>query len=416
MTTSFYDRAIAADRRGNLQEARALLHEAVRAGEDRARTVLAGVLLDGRGGPVDPQGAVAVLEPLEASDPLARRMLATAIALGPDGFPAAASRRLEHARAGDREAAVELGVLLADIQPALAFELLNGAARRGAGLAAAALIHFARQRGGIWPELDSWLTGLTATAYPLAGPLKAAMQALERVPEPPRIPADTGDFSALAPEWGLDDLAGTVLHENPAVRSRTAAISPVMCDYLLAASWPVLRRAEIFNTLTGKTNLDPHRKAYSTSIGRSLQALPVAYMTARMAACTGASALHGEGLAVLLYYPGDEYRQHLDCFADDDGWASAELAAQGQRRATALTVLSDRFEGGETRFDRMDVQWRGRTGDMLTFVNVTDSGAPEPLSLHAGSAITSGWKALASLWVRERIPGASGIAERGPSR
>lgn len=413
MTTSFYDRAIAADRRGDLQEARALLHEAVRAGEDQARTVLAGVLLDGRGGPVDPQGAVEALEPLEAGDPLARRMIATAIALGPDGFPAAASRRLQHARAGDREAAVELGVLLAEARPALAFELLNDAARRGAGLAAAALIHFARQ-GGLWPELEAWLTGLAGTAYPLAGPLKIAMQALERVPEPPTLPPDPDGFCALAPQWGLDGLAATVLHEDPPVLARSAAISPVMCDYLLAASWPVLRRAEIFNTQTGKTNLDPHRKAYSTSIGRSLQALPIAYMTARMAACTGASALHGEGLAVLLYYPGDEYRQHLDCFADDDGWASAELAAQGQRRATALTVLSDRFEGGETRFDRIGVQWRGRTGDTLTFVNVTASGEPEPLSLHAGSAITTGWKALASLWVRERIPGPAGIAERTP--
>jgi prolyl 4-hydroxylase len=411
--TSYYDRAIRADRQGDLCEARSLLQRAVSEGEERARLTLAGVLLDGRGGPVDPQGALAALHPIEAADPLARRMLAAAIALGPGGMAAAAQKRLEHARNGDREAAVDLGVLLIAHAPALALELLSDAARRGSGLAAAALLQLAREHGGLWPELEQQLGALLSSAYPLAGPLKASMAELPRIGAPPQMEDDAGGFDRLDPAYGLDSDADTPLSDAPAIRARQGAIAPAVCNYLLAASWPDLRRAEVFNAQSGRTQEHPHRKAYSTSLPRSLQALPVLHMSARMAAATGARPLHGEGLAVLIYYPGDEYRQHLDCFTDDDGWASAELAAQGQRRATALTALNERFEGGETVFPRLDVGWRGRTGDMLTFENVTADGSPDPMSLHAGSAVRSGWKALASLWVRERVPGETGIAERG---
>lgn len=409
---SFYERALLADRAGDLCSARDLLQRAVEAGENQARLPLAGVLLDGRGGPVDAPAAATALSPIETDDPLARRMLATAIALGPGGMPEAAQRRLHHARTGDREAAVELGVLLASFAPGLSFELLSGAARRGAGLAVAALAHAARTGGGVWPELDQQLNELLASGYPLAGPLKTMTAALPRVPHPPHIDGTEYSFGQLDPAAGLDGQACSTLGNAPSIRAHEAAILPAVCDYLLAASWPALRRAEIFNTQSGRTNADPHRKAYATSIPRSLQALPVLHMSARMAACTGATPLHGEGLAVLVYYPGDEYRQHLDCFADDNGWASAELAAQGQRRATALTVLNARFEGGETVFPRLDVSWRGQPGDLLTFENVTADGSPDPSSLHAGAPVKSGWKALASLWIREREPGQTGIAER----
>ncbi|HCY56271.1 MAG TPA: peptidyl prolyl 4-hydroxylase subunit alpha, partial [Oceanicaulis sp.] len=67
---------------------------------------------------------------------------------------------------------------------------------------------------------------------------------------------------------------------------------------------------------------------------------------------------------------------------------------------------------GETKFPRLDISWRGKKGDVLSFENVTRDGSPDPLSLHQGLPVTSGWKALASLWVREQAPGASGIAER----
>lgn len=409
--STFYDRALQADRAGDLPGARALLQQAVEAGEAQARVPLAGVLIDGRGGPVDAEAAIAALAPAEHHDPLARRMLATAIALGPQGLAAGAASRFAHARAGDREAAVETGILLIRDNPDAAAHLLLDAARRGSGLGVAALVELARERGETWAELDSQLGRLQASGHPLAPSLASRLKGLPVSPLPPDTSApDSVNFSFLE-DAGASSVREP-LHEKPRITANASALSVALCDYVLGMSWPGLKRAEIFNTLTGRTNPDPHRKAYTTSLPRSLQSIPVALMTARMAEATGASALHGEGLAILVYYPGDEYRPHLDCFAADDGWASAELAAQGQRRATALTALNQAYEGGATQFSRLDLAWRGRTGDILTFENVTTDGNPDPMSLHAGSAVTSGWKALASLWVRERIPGANGIAER----
>lgn len=407
-----FDEAIAADRSGEMLRSRRLLQSALKSGDDRARLPLAGLLLDGRGGPVDLDGAVKVLEPMEAGNAIARRMLTTAMALRPGGFPGAIRRRLEHARKGDRDAAVQLGVLLLDSHPAQSFDLLQGAARQGAGLAAAALLHHARNHGGLWPELEHWLIGLAATAYPLAGPLKTAMTDMPRTSRAPVLATDPEELERLDTAWPTSEASRTTLSETPSIQSYNAMVSHASCDYLLAAVWPTLRRAEVFDPVSGRTSLDAHRKAYSASIPRSFQDLAIARIVACMSACAGTSAAFAENLAILLYYPGDEYKPHLDCFTSDDGWASAELAAQGQRRATSLVSLNGGYSGGETKFPRLDISWRGKKGDVLSFENVTRDGSPDPLSLHQGLPVTSGWKALASLWVREQAPGASGIAER----
>ena len=410
--SSLFDEAIEAGRLGNSHASRQLLQSALASGDERARLPLAGMMLDGRGGPIDPDGTVAVLEPVEPGHAIARRMLATAMALGPGGFPGAIQRRLEHAQAGDRDAAVQVGVLLLNSHPAQSFELLQGAARQGAGLAAAALLHHAKNHKGLWPELERWLNELMATGYPLAGPLKTEMAQMPRTSRAPVLPADTEGFEMIGLARPMSATSPAELSEAPSIRSHTAVVSHASCDYLLAAAWPTLRRAEVFDPVTGRTSLDAHRKAYSASIPRSFQDLAIARVVADMATCAGTSASFAENLAILLYYPGDEYKLHLDCFTSDDGLASAELAAQGQRRATSLAPLNGSYGGGETRFPRLDINWRGEKGDVLSFVNVTAAGSPDPLSLHQGAPVVSGWKALASLWVREQMPGTAGIAER----
>ncbi|MFC4724998.1 2OG-Fe(II) oxygenase [Glycocaulis abyssi] len=391
---------------------RQLLQAALRSGDERARLPLAGMLLDGRDGPIDPDGAIEVLEPAEPGNAIARRMLTTAMALRPGGFPDAVRRRLEHARAGDRDAAVQMGVLLLDSHPAQSLELLQGAARQGAGLAAAALLHHAKNHEGLWPELEDWLNALMSAGYPLAGPLKTAMANMARTSHAPVLPADTDGLEHLDPASRAAKASPAQLGETPRIQSHSAAVGHALCDYLLAAAWPTLRRAEVFDPVTGRSSQDAHRKAYSASIPRSFQDLVVARIVADMAACTGTTTAFAENLAILLYYPGDEYKPHLDCFTSDEGWAGAELTAQGQRRATTLAALNSGYEGGETRFPRLDLSWRGEKGDMLSFENVTRDGTPDPLSLHQGLPVTAGWKALASLWVREQAPGAAGIAER----
>ncbi len=407
-----YAKALAADRHGDAAATRALLREAADAGDDRARLPLAGTLIDGRGGPVEPEEAVRALEPLESSNPIARRMIVTALALGPGGWGAAALRRAAHGRTGEREAALELGLLAADTDQETGRLLLVRAAGQGSGHALAALARLAASDGAVWPGLVQQIDALGRAGHPLAGPLKALLNGLPETAAPPAAGEPDWDAAAQAVGSGPPTRAGTPLSGSPAIAAHPGAVSPILCDYLLGAAWPMLQRAKIFDASIGRTREDPHRRAHAASIPQSMMDLPMLSIQARMAAAADMPLDRAEALAVLVYQPGDEYRAHFDFFSDDDGWASAEIAARGQRAATALAALNTQYEGGETVFPRAEVSWRGALGDVLTFRSLLEDGSTDLKTLHAGAPVASGWKALASLWLRERAVGPDGVAVR----
>jgi prolyl 4-hydroxylase len=67
-----------------------------------------------------------------------------------------------------------------------------------------------------------------------------------------------------------------------------------------------------------------------------------------------------------------------------------------------LVYLSDDYEGGETRFERTGLAYRGRAGDALLFRNADAGGRPDPMSLHYGRPVARGVKYLASRWIRAK--------------
>ena len=117
----------------------------------------------------------------------------------------------------------------------------------------------------------------------------------------------------------------------------------------------------------------------------------------RLAALAGEPKDHGEFLGVLNYNQGQEYRPHSDWLPPGN-----ELERSGQRVATTLIYLNDDYEGGETHFLEPDLKFKGATGDVLAFRNVTATGDPDNESRHAGLPVTSGAKWLGSKWFREK--------------
>ena len=94
----------------------------------------------------------------------------------------------------------------------------------------------------------------------------------------------------------------------------------------------------------------------------------------------------------MRYQPGQHYRPHLD----------AVPGLANQRALTLLVYLNEDYDGGETRFTRLGLTHRGRKGDGLLFANCLPDGRPDPLSEHAGLAVRSGTKRIASRWIRQR--------------
>ena len=99
-----------------------------------------------------------------------------------------------------------------------------------------------------------------------------------------------------------------------------------------------------------------------------------------------------EAAQIFHYAAGQEFRPHVDYIE----------GAAVQRIATFLVYLNDDFDGGETWFPYVDLRARTKKGGAVFFHNVDDAGAPDPMSVHAGTAPTSGEKWLLSQWVRDQ--------------
>jgi prolyl 4-hydroxylase len=117
-------------------------------------------------------------------------------------------------------------------------------------------------------------------------------------------------------------------------------------------------------------------------------------------------ASHGEGLQVLRYEPGGEYRAHFDYFDPAKPGSAPHLAQAGQRVATVIIYLAEPDEGGGTAFPTLGLEVRPRAGSALYFSNVDEQGVIDPATLHAGLPVVRGVKLIATKWLREQVFGA----------
>jgi len=399
-------RALEAWRAGDTAAALDGLQDAVRNGDAQAMQLL--LQLSGQADA--PQGTEErVFEAIDAAPDLPgrnrHRAFLTAAGRGCDADPdaALALRRTDWA-AGDAAAAVELAMLslMAGRRPQ-AEALLTEAAAKGSGHAIAALLRLGAEAGCVAPVAREAGPALARAGHPLAG---ALMQAIEGLPdaEPPaetaHLPAPGDLLPALMAE--VSEAETEALCEDPRIVRRDGFLPGAVCDYLAAGAAPFLQPARIFDPATGQSRPDPYRTSLTAALPDGAMDLVLWAIKLRMARLSGAGFEQGEPLSLLVYRPGEEYRAHFDFLTEDGGTASADIARRGQRVATSLVKLNEEYEGGATRFSRLDIAWTGRRGDALSFSNVDAAGRGDKRTLHSGEPVSAGMKVLASLWLRER--------------
>lgn len=98
---------------------------------------------------------------------------------------------------------------------------------------------------------------------------------------------------------------------------------------------------------------------------------------------------------VIKYEEGQEFKLHTDC------WDNVKGAGSDQRVLTALIVLQQANEGGETIFPNLGLSIRPPAGTMLVWHN-TSGGACNPLLVHAGMPPQNGTKIVMTKWYRGR--------------
>ena len=116
----------------------------------------------------------------------------------------------------------------------------------------------------------------------------------------------------------------------------------------------------------------------------------------------GHSIEQSEDIQVVKYEPNGYYNEHHDSCCDDDDKCK-EFVKDGNRVLTMVIYLNDDFEGGATRFPKLDKNFKPKKYSGILFYPMNKDGDKcHENSLHAGMPITKGEKYIANVWIREK--------------
>ena len=177
-------------------------------------------------------------------------------------------------------------------------------------------------------------------------------------------------------------------------------LSDEECDALIAAAEPRMQRSLIVQTATGGDEESPDRTSRGMFFERGENPV-VERLEARLARLVSWPVDHGEGLQVLHYREGAEYKPHYDYFDPDQPGTPAILERGGQRLATVVMYLNNPTRGGGTMFPDLKLEVAPQKGHAVFFSYPV--AHPASQSLHGGAPLLEGEKWVATKWLRQGV-------------
>lgn len=177
--------------------------------------------------------------------------------------------------------------------------------------------------------------------------------------------------------------------EEPLIVVLANVLSDEECETLIEMSKNKMKRSKI--GISRKIN------DIRTSSGTFLEENEaVTRIERRIASIMNVSFEHGEGLHILKYTVGQEYKAHYDFFAE------SSAAANNNRISTLVMYLNDVEEGGETFFSKLNLSVSPKKGMAVYFEYFYQDEALNKLTLHGGAPVIKGEKWVATQWMRRR--------------
>ncbi|WP_307192099.1 2OG-Fe(II) oxygenase [Mesobacillus stamsii] len=176
--------------------------------------------------------------------------------------------------------------------------------------------------------------------------------------------------------------------EEPLIVILGNVLSDEECDELIKLSKDKLQRSKIGNI----REVDELRTSSSTFIGAETEV--VAKVEKRVSQLMGIPNEHGEGLQILNYKIGQEYKAHFDFFSSK---------VSNPRISTLVMYLNDVEQGGETYFPKLNFAVSPQKGMAVYFEYFYDNQDLNNLTLHSGAPVVFGDKWAATQWMRRKI-------------
>ncbi|MDC7805680.1 2OG-Fe(II) oxygenase [Luteimonas sp BLCC-B24] len=217
------------------------------------------------------------------------------------------------------------------------------------------------------------------------------------LPLPVRVPVPVASDAAALLDGGDRQVQVLASLKLPRVLVLGGLLADDECDALIELARVRLRRSTTVDPRTGGDQVHEDRTSRGTCFTRGQNAL-CARIEARIARLVDWPLDHGEGLQVLNYGPGAEYRPHHDYFDPAEPGSRVHLARGGQRVASVVMYLNTPGRGGATTFPDVHFEVAAVKGNAVFFSY--DRPHPMTRTLHAGAPVIEGEKWIATKWLR----------------
>ncbi|WKB55377.1 2OG-Fe(II) oxygenase [Eleftheria terrae] len=276
----------------------------------------------------------------------------------------------------------------------------------------------------ITPQLRQWIIEQATAGHTPDSVLQAmldsgwqeevAVQAMEQtleqhLRERGQLPAATPQAPKVLPEPELQQSPSTLNvegHEvrvllsmqNPRVVVFGGLLSDAECDELMALAGGRLARSETVKNETGASEVNEARTSDGMFFQRGENSL-CDRIERRIGQLLHWPVENGEGLQVLRYRPGAEYKPHYDYFDPAHAGTATVLRRGGQRVGTLVMYLNTPSKGGGTTFPDVKLEVAPIKGNAVFFSY--DRPHPGTRTLHGGAPVIEGEKWVATKWLRE---------------
>lgn len=274
----------------------------------------------------------------------------------------------------------------------------------------------------VTPELRKWIVDQAQAGHTAESVLKAmlasgwneevAVEAMEStlrghlednaraqgLPAAVPVPDPQLDESPLYLDAGDRRVAVLQAMYNPRVVVFGDLLSGDECEQLIALARPRLARSLTVATKTGGEEVNADRTSNGMFFQRGENEL-VRRIEQRIARLLNWPEENGEGLQILQYGPGAEYKPHYDYFDPNEPGTPTILRRGGQRVGTLVMYLAEPEKGGGTVFPDVHLEVAPRRGNAVFFSY--ERAHPSTRTLHGGAPVLVGEKWIATKWLRE---------------